>query len=148
MNKMQVKAMMKKPWWSYALLIAGIFLFTEGCSLLYGSDALSIQISVILFSLIIHSTSLKELSKKLLLKGYNDNTKESNEKNNNQQNQLLKDKACLTANIVAQILLILIAVLCYYLEFRITNILLLDTVVIIIYGIISVISYKFYRKIK
>jgi hypothetical protein len=148
MNKMQVKAMMKKSWWSYALLVAGIFLFTEGCSLLYGSDGLSIQISVILFGLIMHSTSLKELSKRLLLKGYNENTKESKEKNNNQHNQLLKDKACLTANIVAQILFILVAIACYYVEFSITNILLYDIFIIIIYGIVSVISHKLYRKIK
>ncbi len=146
MNKMQVKAMMKKPWWSYALLVAGIFLFTEGCSLLYGSDGLSIQISVILFSLIMHSTSLKELSKKLLLKGHNGNTKESNGKNINQQIQSLKDKACLTANIVAQILLILVAVVCYYVELSIVNILFYDIFIIIIYSIISVISYKFYKK--
>ena len=148
MNKMQVRAMMKKPWWSYALLLAGVFLFTEGCSLLYGSDELSIQISVILFSMIMHGTSLRDLGKRILLKEYNDNTKESSKKNNIQQKQSLQDKASLTANIIMQILLVLIAVLCYYVEFKITNIFLLDIFIIIIYGIISVISYKFYRKIK
>lgn len=146
MNKMQARAMMKKPWWSYALLVAGIFLFTEGCSLIYGSDELSIQISVILFSMIMHTSSLRDLSKRILLKRYN--TKDSNEKNDIQRKQPLKDKACLTANIVAQILLILIAVLCHYVEFKITNIFLFDIFIIIIYGIISVISYKFYRKTK
>lgn len=145
MNKMKVKAMMKKPWWSYALLSAGIFLFIEGCSLLYGSDELSIQISVILFSLLMHGTSLGDLSKRLLLKGYNDNINMKNQ-NKNQSNKLLKDKACLLANVITQILLILIAILCYNVEMKITNILLFDICVVIIYGIVSVISYKFYKK--
>nr|WP_312578196.1 hypothetical protein [Sedimentibacter sp.] len=148
MNKKQVRAMMKKPWWNYALLIAGVFLFTEGCSLLYGSDELSIQISVILFSMIMHGTSLRDLSKSILLKSHDNNTKQSDEKNNIQHDQALKDKASLTANIIVQILLVIVAVSCYYIEFKITDIILFDIFIIIIYGIISVISYKFYRRIK
>ncbi len=143
MNKMKVRAMMKKPWWSYALLLAGVFLFVEGCSLLYGSDELSIQISVILFSLLMHGTSLSDLSKRILLKGYNDTT---NMKNKNQSDKLLKDKACLLANVITQILLITIAILCYNVEIKITNILMFDIGVVIIYGIVSVISYKFYKR--
>lgn len=143
MNKMKVRAMMKKPWWSYALLLAGVFLFVEGCSLLYGSDELSIQISVILFSLLMHGTSLSDLSKRILLKGYNDTT---NMKNKNQSAKLLKDKACLLANVITQILLITIAILCYNVEIKITNILMFDIGVVIIYGIVSVISYKFYKR--
>lgn len=143
MNKMKVRAMMQKPWWSYALLLAGVFLFVEGCSLLYGSDELSIQISVILFSLLMHGTSLSDLSKRILLKGYNDTT---NMKNKNQSDKLLKDKACLLANVITQILLITIAILCYNVEIKITNILMFDIGVVIIYGIVSVISYKFYKR--
>jgi hypothetical protein len=144
MNKMQVRAMMKKPWWNYALLLAGVFLFIEGCSLLYGSDELSIQISVILFSMIMHGTSLREISKGILLK---DDDKVKDKSNNIQKSKSLKDKACLVANIIAQILLVLLAVLCYYIEFNITSIFLLDIFIIIIYGIVSVIIYKVYSKL-
>ena len=138
MNKMQVREMMKKPWWSYALLLAGVFLFTEGTSLLYNSDAFSIQISVILFSMIMHSISLKDLSQRLFLKG-----RKSTEKVSVDQIEILKEKSCLIANLVTQLTLILIAVLCYFNELNIIKIFLFDIVAIVIYFLVSAVSYKF-----
>lgn len=141
MNKMQVREMMKKPWWSYALLLAGVFLFTEGTSLLYNSDAFSIQISVILFSMIMHSISLKDLSQKLFLK-----VGKSEEKINVDQNNTLKDKSCLIANLVTQLTLILIAVLCYFNDLNIIKIFLFDIAAIVIYFLVSTASYKINKK--
>jgi len=141
MNKMQVRAMMKKPWWSYALLLAGVFLFTEGTSLLYNSDAFSIQISVILFSMIMHSISLKDLSQRLFLKG-----RKNEEKISVDQNKTLKDKSCLIANLVTQLTLILIAILCYFNELNIIKIFLFDIAAIVIYFLVSEASYKFNKK--
>jgi len=141
MNKMQVREMMKKPWWSYALLLAGVFLFTEGTSLLYNCDTFSIQISVILFSMIMHSISLKDLSQRLFLKG-----RKSAEKISVDQIETLKEKSCLIANLVTQLTLILIAVLCYFNELNIIKILLFDIVAIVIYFLVSAVSYKFDKK--
>ena len=141
MNKMQVKSMMKKPWWSYALLLAGVFLFTEGSTLLYDSEAFSIQVSVILFSMIMHSISLKDLSQRLFLK-----ERKSKEEINVDQNISQKDRSCLIANLIAQLTLILIAVLSYFIELGIIKIFLLNIIAIIIYFIVSVVSYLFYKK--
>lgn len=143
MNKMQVKAMMKKPWWSYALLLAGVFIFTEGCSLLYGSDEFSIQISAILFSMVMHGTGLKDLSERLFLKKYKIN---SNKKRKIEQNQSLKEKSNFIANVIIQLILILIAGLCYFIELNIIKIFLFNIIAIIIYFFVSVLSYLFYKK--
>lgn len=142
MNKMQVKAMMKKPWWSYALLLAGVFIFTEGCSLLYGSDEFSIQISAILFSMIMHGTSLKDLNQRLLLNKYKIN---SDEKIKIERNQSLEEKSCFGANVIIQLSLLLIAGICYFNELSIITILLFNILAIVIYFLISVVSYLFYK---
>lgn len=141
MNKMQVRAMMKKPWWSYALLMAGVFLFTEGSSLIYGSKEFSIQVSVILFSMIMHSISLKDLSQKLIMKDNNNN------KISNEQIQSLKDKSCLIANLITQLILISIAVSSYFIELNIIKIFIFNFVAIFIYFLVSGVSYLF-KKIK
>jgi len=144
-NKMKVKAMMKKPWWSYALLLAGMFLYFEGCSILFGSEELSMQIPVILFALFMHGTSLSDLSKRILLKDYNG--KVNNDKNNNKlDNKSLKDKACLIANVFMQILLVTFAVICYKKDVKLTNIFLFDISAIAVYFVVSVLSYKLYSK--
>jgi len=142
MNKMQVSAMMKKPWWSYALLLAGVFLFTEGTSLLYNSDTFSIQISVILFSMIMHSISLKDLSQRLFLK-----ERKNEEKISVDKNITIKDKSCLIANLVTQLTLLLIAVLSYFIELNIVKIFMLNIMVVIIYFLVSKASYLF-KKVK
>lgn len=61
-NRKKLKEMQQKSWWNYALLAAGIFVFTQGCSILARSPEYAVP--AVFFSLFMHSSALSGLSKK------------------------------------------------------------------------------------
>lgn len=142
MNKRQVQLLKKKPWWNYALLLAAIFLYTEACSLLYQNKQLTVQIPVIIFSMILHGASLKNLNMKLVLSRYMDKTQTSVEKITKDENMKIKEKSSFIANVVIQTLLVAIAFFIYLTKLKVLQILFLNIMIILIYSLVSVISYK------
>lgn len=63
-SRKKLKEMQQKKWWSYALLAAGIFVFTEGCTII--KTNMEYALPAILFSLLMHTSSMKDLGKRLL----------------------------------------------------------------------------------
>lgn len=61
-NRKKLKEMQQKSWWNYALLAAGIFVFTQGSSILARSPEYAVP--AVFFSLFMHSSALSGLSKK------------------------------------------------------------------------------------
>jgi len=148
MNKKEMKkyrVTMQKPWWNYVILTAAILLFNSGCYQLNSTDDLTLPISVIFFSIILHSPCLRYFSEKHLFTIIN---MKSNDKISNEENKNIKEKSHLVANIIMFIILTLIAILYNLNYFSLIYVLLYDIFSIVIYCIISIMIYKMYRKRK
>ncbi|NYB73339.1 hypothetical protein HZF24_04215 [Sedimentibacter hydroxybenzoicus DSM 7310] len=117
MRKRKQREMQQKNWWSYALLAAAIFVYTQGCSLIKTNMGYSLP--VILLSFIMHLRSVGDLSTKIF-----------------------KLKESKTANIAMLIALTAVAVICYLKELNIFYILLLNIAAIFIYIIAAAIFSK------
>ena len=116
-KKKRLKEMQQKKWWSYAMLAAGIFLFSQGSSIV--SYNFEFATPIIFFSLFMHNSSLNDLSQRFF------KTKPVN--------------AASTAIISA---LVIIAIICYFTKLNIIYILLLNIAVVTIYFVISALSVK------
>ena len=117
LNKKKLKEMQQKKWWSYAMLAAGIFLFSQGCSII--SNNFEFATPIIFFSLFMHNSSLKDLSQRFF-----------------------KTKAVDVASTAIISALIIIAIICYFTKINIIYILLLNIAVVAIYFVISALSIK------
>lgn len=116
-RKRKQKEMQQKNWWSYALLAAAIFIFTQGCSLIKTNMGYSLP--VILLSLIMHSKSVGNLAKRIF-----------------------KIKESKQANITMLFALTIVALLCYLKQYNIFNILIFNIVAIFVYVIAAYIFSK------
>jgi len=116
-SRKKLKEMQKKKWWNYAMLAAGIFLFTQGCSIL--SNSTEIATSAILFSLFMHSSSMKDLGQRLL-----------------------KTEPVNASSIAMILALVIIAVICYFTKLNLLYIFIFNLAAIAIYIIVSAICFK------
>ncbi|WP_312699827.1 hypothetical protein [Sedimentibacter sp.] len=117
MRQKQREERLQKSWWSYALLAAAIFVYTQGCSLLKTNMGYSLPL--IILSFIMHLRSVSDLARKIL-----------------------KIKESKNANIAMLIALIAVAVVCYLRELGIIYILLLNLAAIFVYVITAAIFSK------
>ncbi len=117
MRKKKQKEMQQKNWWSYALLAAAIFVFSQACSLIKTNT--SYALPVVLLSYIMHYRSVGDLSRRIF--------------------KLKESKA---ANISMLIALTLVAFICYIKEFTIFNILLFNIAAIFVYVIVAALFSK------
>ncbi|MDW5300189.1 MAG: hypothetical protein SA378_08645 [Sedimentibacter sp.] len=120
-NKIRLREMQKKKWWNYAMLAAGIFLFTHACSIL--STNIQFAAPVLIFSLFMHSSSMKDLGQRLL-----------------------KTEPVKISNIAMLLSLVIIAVICYFSKLSLLNIFMLNLAAIAIYIILSAICFKLFNK--
>jgi len=141
-EKMKYKVTMQKPWWNYVTLIAAILLFNSGCYQLNITDDLTLPISVIFFSIILHSPCLRYFNEKHLLLIINN---KSNKEISNEQNRNIKEKSHLIATIIMYVNLISIAVLYNFNYFSFIYVFLYDIFSIVMYSIVSMVIYKMYR---
>lgn len=134
---MQVRAVMKKPWWNYALLVAGIFIFTQGCYQL--NRNIELAFSLIFFGMIMHGYSMKNLCGKLL-------TRMNRSGMEKDRFEIIISKSAASANIIMQIMLLVISIFCYFYHLSIAYILLLDVAAVAVYIIASSIKYSLESK--
>ena len=120
-NRKKLKEMQQKKWWSYALLAAGIFVFTEGCTLIKTNTEYALP--AVFFSLLMHSYSMKDLGKRLF-----------------------KIEPANIANIAMVLVLVIVASLSYFKEINLAVIFILNLSAILIYLIVSAISAKLFKK--
>lgn len=130
---MQLRAIKKKNWWNYALLTAGVFIFTQGCMLLDSNN--KVAVSEIFFGMVMQSLSLKNLSSKYLFVNHNKYMEEGKEK-------LIKSKCSTCANIIMQSMLVLIALSCYFWSVNSIIVLLLDVFAVIAYSLTATAIFK------
>lgn len=114
MRQKKIREMQQKNWWSYTLLAAAIFIFTQSCSLISAKPGQSL--SVILISLIMHVKSVGDLTKRIL-----------------------KIKESKAANIAMVIALLTVAVICYIKTYSIFIILLFNIAAVFTYVITAAI---------
>jgi len=114
-RKQKQKELREKNWFYYAILAAGIFLFSEGCA----AQNTGYAVSAILIGLILHSVSVGILF----------------EKN-------FKIKPFRAVNIAMVILLVVIALTCYFADLKFTLVLILDLASIVLYTAVSLIYLK------
>lgn len=114
-RKQRQKELREKNWFYYAVLAAGIFLFSEGCA----AQSTGYAVSAILIGLILHSVSVGILF----------------EKN-------FKIKPFRAVNIAMMVLLAAIAVTCYFADLKFLLILFLDLASIVLYAAASLIYFK------
>ena len=114
-RKQKQKELREKKWFYYALLAAGIFLFSEGCA----AQNTGYAVSAILIGLILHSVSVGILF----------------EKN-------FKIKPFRAVNIAMVILLVVIALTCYFADLKFILVLILDLASIVLYTAVSLIYSK------
>ncbi|WP_313339861.1 hypothetical protein [Sedimentibacter sp.] len=117
MRKRKQKEMQQKNWWSYALLAAAIFVYTQGCSLIKTNIGYSLP--VILLSFIMHLRSVGDLARRIF-----------------------KLKESKKANIAMLIALAAVAIICYLKEFNIFSILLFNLAAVFVYVITAAIFSK------
>ena len=115
-RKQKQKELREKNWFYYAVLAAGIFLFSEGCA----AQSTGYAVSAILIGLILHSVSIGILF----------------ERN-------FKIKPFRAVNIAMMILLAAIAVTCYFVDLKFILVLILDLSSIVLYAAVSLIYFKF-----
>lgn len=139
MNKKNLKEMQQKSWWNYALLAAGIFVYTQGCSILKSN--LEFAIPVIIFGLLMHSNSLKKIIYNLFLK-------EKNSSANTDKYELSYEKSSFIAKIIMYVLLGMFAFFSYGNPLHIYYNLIIDIAVVVIYGMVSILGYKISRNKK
>lgn len=120
-GKKKLREMQQKWWWSYALLGVGIFLFTQGSSIL--NENIQYALPVIIFSLFMHNASMNDLGKRFF-----------------------KTNVNALANHAMILALAIIAITSYFLEINIIYILILNVVAIALNLFISAISFKFLNK--
>jgi len=116
-HKKKLKEMQQKKWWNYAMLAAGIFLFTQGCSILSSSTELAAP--VVFFSLFMHNSSMKDLGQRLL-----------------------KTEPVNASSIAMILALVIIAVICYLTKLNLLYIFMFNLAAIAIYIIVSAICFK------
>ena len=114
-RKQKQKELREKNWFYYAILAAGIFLFSEGCA----AQSTGYAVSAILIGIILHSVSVGILF----------------EKN-------FKIKPFRAVNIAMVILLVVIALTCYFADLKFTLVLILDLASIVLYTAVSLIYLK------
>jgi len=117
MRKKQQKEMQEKKWWSYALLISAIFLFSQ--SSLVINKNMGYSLALILVSLIMHSRSVGDLVKRIF-----------------------KLNPSRIANIAMITALVIIAVFCYFVKIHFVYIVLLNIGAIAIYVAVSAFCSK------
>ncbi|WP_312812488.1 hypothetical protein [Sedimentibacter sp.] len=117
MRKKKQREMQQKNWWSYALLAAAIFVYTQGCSLI--KTNMGYALPLILLSFIMHLRSVGDLSKRIF-----------------------KLKESKLANIAMLTALTAIAIICYLNDFNVFYILLFNLAAIFIYVITAAIFSK------
>ncbi|WP_326906789.1 hypothetical protein [Sedimentibacter sp. MB31-C6] len=139
MNKKKLKEMQQKSWWNYALLVAGIFVYTQGCSILKSN--LEFAIPVIIFGLLMHSNSLKKIIHNLLLK-------EKDSSANTDKYELAYERSSFIAKIILFVLLGTFAFFSFGNPLHIYYNLIFDIAVVAIYGIVSISGYKVSRNKK
>lgn len=120
-SKKRLKEMQQKKWWSYAMLAAGILLFSQGCSII--SNNFEFATPIIFFSLFMHNSSLRDLYQRFL-----------------------KTKPVDAASTAMISALVIIAIICYFTKLNIKYIVLLNMVAITIYFVISALSFKMINK--
>jgi len=114
-RKQKQKELREKNWFYYAILAAGIFLFSEGCV----AQSTGYAVSAILIGIILHSVSVGILF----------------EKN-------FKIKPFRAVNIAMVILLVVIALTCYFADLKFILVLILDLASIVLYTAVSLIYSK------
>lgn len=119
-SRKKLKEMQQKKWWSYALLAAGMFVFTEGCTILRTNTEYALP--AIVFSLFMHSSSMKDLGKRLL-----------------------KHEPGSAANIAMLAVLLFAAATSYMREITLTAIFIMNVSAVLVFLIVSVAS-KFIKK--
>jgi Mg/Co/Ni transporter MgtE len=119
-SRKKIYEMQQKKWWSYALLAAGMFVFTEGCTMLKTNTGSAL--SAIVLSLFMHSSSMKDLGKRLL-----------------------KHEPGTAANIAMVLVLILAAAVSYFREITLSAIFLMNVSAVLVF-LIAAAASKFIKK--
>nr|WP_300092353.1 hypothetical protein [Sedimentibacter sp.] len=119
-NRKKLKEMQQKKWWSYAMLVAGMFVFIEGCTILKTNTGSALP--AIILSLFMHSSSMKDLGKRLL-----------------------KHEPGTAANIAMLLALLLAAAASYLKEINLSAIFLMNISAVIVFLIVTAAS-KFIKK--
>ncbi|KAF5051206.1 hypothetical protein DSECCO2_421430 [anaerobic digester metagenome] len=119
-SRKKLKEMQQKKWWSYALLAAGMFVFTEGCTILRTN--MEYALPAIVFSLFMHSSSMKDLEKRLL-----------------------KHEPGSAANIAMLLVLLFTAVASYMREITLSAIFIMNVSAVLVFLIVAAAS-KFIKK--
>jgi len=117
MRKKKQKEMQENKWWSYTLLAAAIFLFSQSSSVI--NKSMGYSLALILLSFIMHARSVDDLVKRIF-----------------------KLNPSVAAKIAMIAALIIIAVICYFIRINIVYIVLLNMGAIALYVIVSAICFK------
>lgn len=120
-SRKKLKEMQQKKWWSYALLAAGMFVFTEGCTIL--KTNMEYALPAIIFSLFMHSSSMRDLGKKLL-----------------------KHEPGNVANICMLLVLLLTAAASYMKEITLSAIFLMNVSAVLVFLIVAAAASKLVKK--
>lgn len=119
-NRNKLKEMQQKKWWSYAMLAAGMFVFIEGCTIIKTNTGSAL--AAILLSLFMHSSSTRDLEKRLL-----------------------KHESGNAANIAMLLVLLLTAAVSFFKEIDLLVIFLMNVSAILVFLIVSA-AIKFNKK--
>jgi hypothetical protein len=119
-SRKKLYEMQQKKWWSYALLAAGMFVFIEACTMLKTNTGSAL--SAIVLSLFMHSSSMKDLGKRLL-----------------------KHEPENAANIAMVLVLILAAAVSYLREITLSAIFLMNVSAVLVF-LIAAAASKFIKK--
>lgn len=117
MRQKKRRELRQKKWYSYALLVTAIFLFSQGSAII--KTNLQYALPVILISFILHTTSVGDLTEKIF-----------------------KINSSIIANIAMIISLCIVTVICYFVEIGIFFIIILNFIAIAIYVITALICSK------
>lgn len=117
MRLKQRKEIMQKKWFSYALLLTAMFLYSQGTSMI--KNNMGYSTAAILLSFILHTRSVGDLAERIF-----------------------KIKYSGIANIAMLAALSVISVICYFISLNIFIIVLLNIVAIAIYIVIALIYSK------
>lgn len=113
----KLKEMRQKKWFSFALLVTAIFLFSQGSAIIKSN--METALPVILISFILHTKSVGDIIERIL-----------------------KIKHSIIANIAMIITLSVVTIICYFSKQSVFYILLLDFAAIAIYVIMALICSK------
>lgn len=117
MRQKKRRELRQKKWFSYALLVTAIFLFSQGSAII--KTNLQYALPLILISFILHTASVGNLTERIF-----------------------KINSSIVANIAMIIALSIATIVCYFIEIGALFIILLNLIAIVIYVITALICSK------